>query len=92
MKRGSIIREQYISLNIVSYTKINDKNSERPHVDSLHRYIKHIHCTNRCILKIKSIFSSMRYGGAIVLGTPVLTISQIRCERTNKIKLTGKPV
>ena len=54
--------EQYISLTIVFYTKINDKNGERPHIYVLHLSIKHIPYTRRCILKIKNIFSSMRYG------------------------------
>ena len=36
-KRESIIMKQYISLTIVFYTKVNDTNSERPHV-----YVSHI--------------------------------------------------
>ena len=37
-----------------------------------HRSIKHLHDTNRCILKIKNRFSSMQYRESIILGTPIL--------------------
>ena len=65
--------EQYISLTVSFYTKTNDKNSESAHVcvTYIHLSIEHIHYRNRCILKIKNIFSSMGYRKSIILGTRV---------------------
>ena len=62
-KRGSIIMEQYISMIIIFCMKINDKDSEQSYVYVSHIsiYLSNIHYTNRSILKIQNIFSSIRY-------------------------------
>ena len=64
--------EQDISLTTNFYTKINDKNSELAHVYVSHRSIKRLHYTNRCILKIKNMFSSMRYREVYNFGNPCI--------------------
>ena len=71
-KRGSIIMEQYIPLIIIFYAFINDEDSERRRVSVSHRPIKHLYDTNRSILKIQNIFSSIRYRGLYNFGNPCI--------------------